>query len=736
MEDYGQADAQLLDAANMIYGTLNFNAKSFSLFYIGPKEYNVIPGNGTGENNVLKKQWQDIRIRTQAPNRLLWRQIFSNHFDQHALYRSTNVSKSKAKIQGYQIYPFKLDGLEFVSVVHYLLFQLYLPDPEYALLFSLHSRENERAFWGKLDTALEEHQKNLKEGGHPYAPDFMNKLPSYIYNANLAKLSQHEDLKEVLLATGDAYLAERIQGDKLYEIGKPILMRVRQVLSENPELVYFETGQQDVLPEELMTKVRKIREVESYNFNYQPANSTIAGGVTLNDLQRPFPRELFLKTFSKSGFAPKEEIRKDLRWIYKIVRPLNVQDPADVVSNFSYSFKVVERNVYGFTRNFDNANTKVIVGYEKFVTSKTKLYLRYETNEDRTFYFEPFQKDGSILYYMFVITSKLDQFLISSFDNFQYEQPATGYYQPIPLSLPTTAFTDSQLRRINNNRTIVNSQLTTAQAAYQYLRVEEFKQNKKILSYNDILKEQIYGALQKELLVRSYSNGETLLYAPGSSFAREFSSRFGLDLRVVKSYFEMETLPDQEQNLKKLPQEILNPPPGISLKHWLLINTIENIKESWHLRNGLLQNLNKARKIDEIVFKPFPFKESDNFRGFSWLTELPVLEKKEQGLLLVCEVPQEKTIEGLFLQRLRDRIQEAKVRAQPLQILITCRAKGPLYDFLMNDQDVLFRKNLDGNYILENPFTGSLQSNKKNLLMAVVGSDVIFSGFVFELLQE
>lgn len=734
MSEFGRGNSTLIDPYGLIYGEIEFNNKLPSLFYLGTKETNVNPGSGPKENNKLNKQWRELKILTLHPNRLLWRQILSNHFDQHPIYKSKQVGKGRPVVTGYKNYIFTLDGMQWVSVIHYLLFKLYSPGPEYAILFSFDSKENENSFWGETEVSLREHKKNITDGGRKMNENFLNELPEYIYHAILAKVSQHEDLKMVLAATGDAFLAERMlkEDGTSVEFGRPILMKVREVLNENPDLVYLNTGQTEVIPDTYKSNVRKIKEIESHNYGFDK-QKPLAGNVSNEDICRPLSKDELLNS-SESKYIVKEPIDNGIKWIYVLTSPVNIEDLKQEMSNLTYSYDLVERHAYGFTRNFDSQSSKILIGYEKYATSKVFYYHRF-TTENRIYYFQELEGEEP-LYSLFVITPELDEYLTSYMGTLidRTRQP-TGY-NPTKLSLPEIKYTDSQIKRINNNRTIIDTPLTLNQAVYQYNTIKKFTENYKIQNMNPIMRKRFLKALVSELKLRSYTNGENLLYSPGSSFIREFSSEFGFDQSFIKKHLEIENIPDDDFKMDSLDPFLKNHPPNIGLKHWIILNSFENVEKIFTLRTALIFKLSELNTIYDDIFRPFPPNDSEKFRGFSWLQDIPELKEKEKGLIFLCQVPSNKIIEGIFLERAISAIQKSLNLDQPLQLLITCRAEGPLYDFLMKETRVIFRRILDKNYMLENPFTGNLEGNSRPLLMAVLNSDFNFSGLNLEILDE
>lgn len=731
MEDYGQEDAILLDFENLIYGKPEISKTANTLFFIGPSEYNLIPGTGKGERNNLKKDWREIRQISQTGDRVLWRQIFSNHFDSHPIYKSKDVTKSKATTTGYKIYPFQLDGLEWISVIHYLLFKLYSVDLNYAILFSLESKEDQNYFWGKLDGALAEHKKNIASGAKAFAEDFMVNLPSYIYHATLAKISQNPDLKNILLATGEAYIAERILGGT-YEIGKPILMKVRSVLRENPDLVHLNTDQQIEEEVPVFATAKIVSKVETFNDAYNE-NGSIAGKLEVENIYSTLSKEQFSKTFAPGMFIRKEPIDKSLRWIYMLTKPVMIGDPGDFLSNFDFTFSLVERHVYGMTRNFDKRSGNLIIGYEKFVTTKTKLYLKYQT-EERIYYFEPLVGNQPI-YSLFVITKTLDDSLVGGFDTFQfYNQQPSGYGKQF-MVLPELEYTDSQQLRLQKKIEPVEKELSLSQAYYQFERIAEFLKSKRIQSFNFVVKNQINKVIINELVKRSYINGEVLLQAPGSSFAQEFSSRFGLDLRFVKSYFQIENYPEDTTEIN-LPNELSRvPEPSLTPKEWIFLNTTHDIQNYLRLREDLINKIEKRKKLAGQIFPVFSVKENGKYRGYQWREFARKVQENQEGEIYLAEVPSHNFVEEGFLEVLKELLEEAKIKKISLEILITCRAKGPLYQFLNSEISVSFRKNLPVGYMMQNPFTKAYKSSTKNKFMAVIEIGELFNGIDFEALE-
>lgn len=724
---YGQEDSALVDEFTLLYGTTNIKKDSFSLFYVGPQETNVYPGTGKGENNKMKKDWKEMKLMAYGENRKPWRQIFSAGFDSFKIYSSTNHKKSKATATAYKTYPFELDGLEWLSVTHYLLAMFYITDPDYAILFSLRSKDNPRAFWGELSVALEEHRKNRLVRNRQVNPNFLREIPKYLYNATLAKFTQHQELKELLLATGNAYLAER-NGE--HEVGLTVLMKVRKDLEENPDFIHRETDQvnPEIPPEFIKDKI--IANPEFMNIGFE-INNLLAGGVNFNNLVAPMTHEVFKERYAKSIKINREEVSTTPRWVYLITKTIFV-DPDEFMARFDFSYNVIKRNVYGITRNYDSTKDHLLIGYETVPTTQTKLYRRYQT-PNRIFYFEPMLNNS---YSLMVITEGLDEQLVSGLKLIQISDgPSEGYQAP-QFVLPEIKYTDSQLRSMKNNRRIIMDPLTYEQAIYQYNKIEEFITGKRISAFNVIMKKKLLNALRDELRLRSFTNGDRLLQAPGSPFVKEFSSRFGLDERYVGSFFEIESYPDRNFGDLKLPSELANPPSEkISKKHWILFNSIEAPENYYQFPRRFVERWNGNRIFNDEPFDIFRFKDVDLFRGYSWMENLPVLSQKEVGLRWFCEIPHQRIIEEVALEKLQKRLEEAMQIQQPLEVVLTCRTRGKLYEWLMKSDKVVFRRILQDDFKMENPFTMATQNLEKPILLAVARSQDFFPQVDLELLN-
>lgn len=110
--------------------------------------------------------------------------------------------------QWWQLSPFVVDNVTYATAEHYMMAQK-------ALLF------NDTAIFEQIIQS--KHPKQAKELGRKVA-NFDEKVWNehrfdIVVNGNLAKFSQHEDLKAFLLGTGERVLVEASPFDKIWGVG-------------------------------------------------------------------------------------------------------------------------------------------------------------------------------------------------------------------------------------------------------------------------------------------------------------------------------------------------------------------------------------------------------------------------------------------------------------------------------------------------------------------------------------
>ena len=127
----------------------------------------------------------------------------------------------------FSLHPIVIDGIQYKTTEHYFQSKKFVGLPYENLIISAKS-PREAADLGRAKT-------------HPLRSDWEKVKNHFMSMAILAKFTQHTDLLDVLLSTGELYIAEHTANDKYWgdggdDSGKnmlgKILMRVRECVRD------------------------------------------------------------------------------------------------------------------------------------------------------------------------------------------------------------------------------------------------------------------------------------------------------------------------------------------------------------------------------------------------------------------------------------------------------------------------------------------------------------------------
>lgn len=417
-------------------------------FIIGPTEKRKAPGRGVGEVDRFKRPWNKLQDFNANHN---WRRIISDEFEGDYF----DVAM-----------PFTIDGVEWLSVYHYLVGMLYSRTPAYALLFSMNSREDPNGFWSKVKAAKREHDKNLTFGAYPVDMEFGQKLENYLRQAWLAKFTQNPLAKSALLLTEDAFLSIR-GNDGVLDL--PLLMEVRQQIKANPTLIYRGPS---VPVEHVEEELPAINSAEELNYGYADRENLevdqsrlVAGTVTLESLPRrvtmgeavaaavatfqsqisalsnqPLSNEQgeaakelellklrsMIQTLTTANFLIKESIDIAECVVYLATGVYNI-DIAKLISDYGYP-KFVSRNLYAVEKVGYDANSQLLIGIQRTAVSQTSEYMVINTEISNnpkvpiSIYLEPFVGGFAI----FIIASTRDNQVLDFLRYITQTSPMVG----------------------------------------------------------------------------------------------------------------------------------------------------------------------------------------------------------------------------------------------------------------------------------------------------------------------
>lgn len=400
-------------------------------FIIGTGEKRKPPGRGTGEVDRFKRSWNKLQDFNANHN---WRRILSNEFEGD--YYD-------------QPMPFKIDGVEWLTVYHYLVGMMYSKNPAYALLFSMSSKEDPGGFWSKVKAAKREHDKNMVYGAYPIDMEFPKKIETYLTQAWLAKFTQNPLAKNALLLTEDAVLAIR-GNDGVLDM--PLLGKIRNQIKANPTLIYRGPS---VPIERVEEELPPISSSEELNFGYVDSdkapltvknNVLLAGTVTAESLFRRVtlaqsvedglqqfantiaelmkPSDIardpeataleilrlrsLIQVLKTASFIETEAIEVSECVIYLATGVYDI-DIAKLISQYGHP-KFISRHLYAMEKIGYDANSQFLIALQRTVVSQSSEYILINTQINTvpvipiSIYLEPFVGGFGI----FIISSVRD----------------------------------------------------------------------------------------------------------------------------------------------------------------------------------------------------------------------------------------------------------------------------------------------------------------------------------------
>lgn len=384
------------------------NLDAILRFVVGPKEPGKRPGTGVKELDRYKtRAWRELYKLGKSVN---WRRALANDFD-------------KDLING--PYSFTINGIEWMTVVHYLLGQLYMKhDPQYALKFSMKSMNDNDSYWARVKGALNAHTDNIKSGSkHRPDEDFGDRLNEHLQVAMLAKFTQNEAPKKALLLTEDAIISIRGGPKKILDVVQYNF--VRDFIKKNPHAIFKGITNGQPIIEYNTEEIPHIIEIEQLNFGYifpelRDPKLTIAGGMKVENLYK----SIILPTSIETETASKGECT-----VYVFIGGVSVNK--DVLSNVYGDPVYVRRPVYALEKFADNGKS-IFIAYQRTPTSYSRNYLRFSLEKENIegwLYLEPFAEG----YGVFLVTSSKDNNTLDFITAF-----TKGVVEPrgITLSLP------------------------------------------------------------------------------------------------------------------------------------------------------------------------------------------------------------------------------------------------------------------------------------------------------------
>jgi predicted NAD-dependent protein-ADP-ribosyltransferase YbiA (DUF1768 family) len=363
-------------------------------FIVGPGEKRKAPGKGVGEVDRFKRAWNKLQDFNANHN---WRRIISNEFEGDYFDAAM---------------PFTIDGVEWLSVYHYLLGMLYSRTPAYALLFSMNSKEDQNGFWSKVKAAKRQHDNNLTFGTYPIDMEFGSKIDTYLRQAWLAKFTQNPLARSALLLTEDAVLSIR-GNDGVLDL--PLLMEVREQIRANPTSIYRGPS---VAVEHVEEELPVINSAEELNHGYVDRDNSdvdrtqlIAGTVTVDDLYRTTSMGEAVRDVSENfqarvGVLSNQQLDPEgelellkLRSMIQIMGTANFLvtesievsecviylatgaykiDVAKLIMDYGYP-KFITRHLYAVEKVGYDANSQLLIGIQRTPVSQTAEYLVINT---------------------------------------------------------------------------------------------------------------------------------------------------------------------------------------------------------------------------------------------------------------------------------------------------------------------------------------------------------------------
>ena len=132
------------------------------------------------------------------------------------------IKKWRRKLDNYWVQPFTLDGKIWASVEHYVEAYRFKHIPKIYEKFTLDSKSSLSKNPSKIKQFVKMHQDKLNE-------DYDDKQYCInMYSAQEAKFTQHDDLKELLLATSDANLFHHVKGSPPIQYTNLMIIRKKE----------------------------------------------------------------------------------------------------------------------------------------------------------------------------------------------------------------------------------------------------------------------------------------------------------------------------------------------------------------------------------------------------------------------------------------------------------------------------------------------------------------------------
>lgn len=367
------AEEKRLHAASMAlsYGILKQDKVKLR-FIIGPREVRKPPGKGPKEIDQFKRKWFKL---VEFGKRHNWRKILDNDFNGDYLDDPMT---------------FIIDGVEWKTVLHFMLGMLYINSPNYAIMYSLASRDNPNGFWGLPSAARSYHEKNLSSGQYNIDPDYARKVEEYLFNAIRAKCTQNPIAKEALMLTEDAVLS--IRGGPVGVLDLPVYDRIKEWIRENPKKIYKGPNTpMEIEPEDMVY----INSAEELNIGVVTGevsedNPLVAGRVTADTISTPLPLKPIIIQYAQQfpgARVETEDIAETACIIHlatgyhklnfwKLIEDYGKPNPSN---QNNAQVKFVSRHIYGVERIGDDPESNIMIGIQRGVSSIEQEYVVINT---------------------------------------------------------------------------------------------------------------------------------------------------------------------------------------------------------------------------------------------------------------------------------------------------------------------------------------------------------------------
>jgi len=403
-------------------------------FIVGSFELNKNPGQGSKEIMKVSRQWYELKNFAKFHP---WRKILANSFtgiSGNRVLKNTQLGRQKKAVKMEPPAPFTIDGITWNSVSHYLYGMAYATTPEYAILYSLNSKENKAGFWGTVPGAEMQHRMNVESGRYPIDPSFRKNLRNHLYNAMLAKFTQNPIAKQALLLTEDAYIATREKGSDLLDVD--LYTEIRSLIRKNPTIVF--NG-----PNSATTTIEAEREAvlstEELNIGFidvtlpQPdvdIKTLVLGNIEEKSKYSRGDIKALMSHLNPNAYIEMEPIATSSCYVYAMTGAYSVDFTSKQFMKFGAP-KFVARHVYGIERFGDNEAISFFIGFQTTPTSFIRNYIAYRVlfNEVKvalTMYFEPIQDGYSVMMVSSDKHSAIMDFVESIRSEIQFIEPNGG----------------------------------------------------------------------------------------------------------------------------------------------------------------------------------------------------------------------------------------------------------------------------------------------------------------------